>query len=85
MIATPSISFGLFQQNGPHFVDDIFKCILLNDFVWISINISPKFVPESSTNNIPAMAWRRASEKPLHEPMITCFTEAYVRHSSPMS
>ena len=34
------------RQNGRHFPDDIFKCIFLNESVWISINISLKFVPE---------------------------------------
>ena len=37
-------------------------------------------------NNIPAlvqiMAWRRTSEKPLSEPMMTQFNDAYMRHSA---
>ena len=45
------------------FPDDIFKCIFLNENVWISIKISLKFVPKGPINNIPAlvqiMAWRR--------------------------
>ena len=32
------------RQNGWHFPDDIFKCILLNENLWISIKIPPKFV-----------------------------------------
>ena len=44
--------------------DDFFKCIFLNENVWISISISLKFVPEVRINNIPAllqiMAWRQA-------------------------
>ena len=32
------------RQNSRHFPDDIFKCIFLNENVWISIKISPKFV-----------------------------------------
>ena len=35
--------------------DDIFKCILLSDNVWISTKISLKFVPEGPINNIPAL------------------------------
>ena len=62
------------RQNGRHFADDIFKCIFLNENVWIPIKISLKFVPQGPINNIPAlvqiMAWRRPSDKPLSEPMM---------------
>ena len=62
------------RQNGRHFPDDIFKWIFLNENVWISIKISLKFVPKVPINNIPAlvqiMAWRRAGDKPLSEPMM---------------
>ena len=62
------------RQNGRHFADDIFKCIFLNENVWIPIEISLKFVPKSPINNIPAlvqkMAWRRPGDKPLSEPMM---------------
>ena len=51
------------RQNGRRFQDDIFKWIFLNENVWISIEISLKFVPKGEINNIPAlvriMAWRR--------------------------
>ena len=43
------------RQNGRHFTDAIFKCILLNENVLISIKISLKFVPKSQINNIPAL------------------------------
>ena len=62
------------RQNGRHFADDIFKCIFLNENVWISIKISLKFVPKGPINNIPAlvqiMAWCRPGDKPLSEPMM---------------
>ena len=62
------------RQNGRHFADDIFKCIFLNEDVWISIKISLKFVPKGPINNIPAlvqiMAWRRPGDKPLSEAMM---------------
>ena len=62
------------RQNGRHFPDDIFKWIFLNENVWISINISPKFVPRGPINTIPTlvqvMAWRRPGDKPLSEPMM---------------
>ena len=60
--------------NESHFADDIFKCIFLNENVWIPIKISLKFVPEGPINIIPAlvqiMAWRRSGNKPLSEPMM---------------
>ena len=56
------------RQNGRHFADDTFKCILLNENVGISIKISLKFVPKGPINNIPALvqviAWRRPGDKP---------------------
>ena len=62
------------RQNGRCFADDIFKCIFLNENVWISIKISMKFVPKGPINNIPTlvqiMAWRRSGDKPLSEPMM---------------
>ena len=43
------------EKNGSHFPDDIFKCIFLNENMWISVKISPKFVPEGPINNILAL------------------------------
>ena len=61
-------------QNGRHFADNIFKCIFLNENVWIPIKISLKFFPKGPINNIPAlvqiMAWRRPGDKPLSEAMM---------------
>ena len=62
------------RRNRRHFSDDIFKCILLNETVLISIKISLKFIPKGPINNILAlvqiMAWRRPGDKPLSEPMM---------------
>ena len=62
------------RQDGRHFPDDTFKCIFLNENIWITITISLKFVPKGPINNIPAMvqimAWRRPGDKPLSEPMV---------------
>ena len=69
--------------------DDIFRCIFLNENERIPIRISPKFVPRNVIANKPAlvqvMAWRRAGDKPLPEPMVTQFTDAYMRHLREMS
>ena len=60
------------RQNGIHFTDNIFKCIFVNEKVWISIEISLKFVPGGQINNIPklveTMAWRWPGNKTLSEP-----------------
>ena len=66
------------RQNGRHLADYIFKCIFLNENVWIPIKITLKFVPKGPFNNIPAlvqiMAWRRPGDKPLSEPMMVSLT-----------
>ena len=66
------------RQNRRYCADDIFKCNLLNENVWIPIKISLKFNPKGPINNIPAlvqiMAWRRTGDKPLSEPMILSST-----------
>ena len=62
------------RQNGRHFPNNIFKFIFLYENVWISFQISLKFVPTILINNIPAlvqiMAWRQPGDKPLSEPMM---------------
>ena len=62
------------KKGRRHFADDMFKCIFLNENVWILINIALKFVPKDQINNIPALvqikAWRQPGDKPLSEPMM---------------
>ena len=62
------------RQDGCQFPDDIFKCIFINENIWILIEISLKFVPKGPINKIPAfvqiMAWRHSGDKPLSEPMM---------------
>ena len=69
------------RQNGRHFPDNIFKCIFLNENVWISIDISLKFFPKDQIKNIPAlvqiMAWHQPGNKPLSEPMMVYLTNTY--------
>ena len=54
------------RQNGRHFADDIFKCIFLNENVWIPIEISLTLVSKGSIHNNPAlfqiMVWRRPGD-----------------------
>ena len=64
--------------------DDLFKCVFMNEKVCILIWISLKFVPKGSIGNksvlVQVMAWRWTGDKPLSEPMLTQFTDAYMRH-----
>ena len=64
--------------NGRHFADDIFKCIFLNENVWISLKISLKFVPRvqikkytsiGSDNGLVPTRWQaiiRTYDNPVH-------------------
>ena len=38
-------------QNGRHFADNIFKCIFLNEKIWILCKISLKIVPKGPIDN----------------------------------
>ena len=71
------------RQNKRHFADDVFKCNFLNENVWIPVEISLKFLPKGPINNTPTlvqiMAWCRICDKPLSEPMITQFNDAYMQ------
>ena len=64
--------------------DDIFKWFFLKENGRILFQISLKFVPRSPIEHKPAlvqvMAWRWTGNKPLPEPMMTQFTNAYMRH-----
>ena len=70
-------------QNGRHFADDTYRCIFVNENFCISIKILLKFVPKSPNDNRPALvqktAWRRIGDKPISEPMLTRFADAYMR------
>ena len=60
----------------------------MNEKFYISIQISLKFVPKGPNDNFAAlvqiMAWRRTGDKPLPEPILTLFTDAYMRHFGEM-
>ena len=71
---SPFINTLRMRQHGHHFPDDIFKCIFVNENVWISIKFSLNIDPDGPIDNIPALvqilAWRRLGDKPLSEPMM---------------
>ena len=59
------------RQNGCHFADNIFKCIFLNENVWISLEISLKFIHRIQLTIF--QHWFRCwqpGDKPLSEPMM---------------
>ena len=65
------------RKNGRCFTNDIYKCILLNEKIWILIRFSLKFVPKGLINNInnitalvQTMTWCRPGNKPLSEAMM---------------
>ena len=67
-----------------NFADDIFKYIFLDKNFWILIQISLKFAPKGPIDKkwalVQVMAWRRIGDKPLSEPMLTRFTDAFMWH-----
>ena len=69
-------------QNGHHFADYIFTCIIMNGKFCILIKISLKFVPKGPIHNnlalVFTMAWWWIRDKSLSEPMLTRFTDAYI-------
>ena len=71
------------------FADDIFKCIFMNEKFYIFIRISPKFDLKGPNDNksalVQVMAWRRTDNKPLPEPMLTQFNNAYMQHKGELS
>ena len=72
------------RQNSHHLADNISKCIFMNEKFYILIQISLRFVPKGPIDNksafVQVMAWHRAGDKPLPEPMLTQFTAAYMLH-----
>ena len=64
--------------------DDIFNCIYLNENDRILIQISLKYVPRCPIDNkaalVQVMGWHRIGDKPLSEPVLTRFSDAYIRH-----
>ena len=72
------------RQDGCHYADDIFRCIFFNVNLWILSKISLKYVPQNLIDNEPALvqikAWCQIGDKPLCEPLIAWFADAYMHH-----
>ena len=77
------------EQDGCHLADDSFKCNFMTEKCFILIQISLKFVSEGPIDNkaalVQVMAWRQTGNKPLPEPMLAQFTDAYMLHWGEMS
>ena len=62
------------RQNGWNFSDNIFKCILVNENHFISIQISLKFVHKGSSYHKSALVqiktWRQIADTPLLQPSV---------------
>ena len=84
LLLTTKINSSPPGQNGRHFTDDNFKCIFMNEKFCILIPISLKFVPKGLIDNMSAlvqvMAWCLTGDKPIPEPVMTHFTDAYMQH-----
>ena len=68
-------------ENGRHFVNDTLKCIFVNEKFCMWIKLSLNIVPKDQVGNNPAlvqmMVLRQLGDKPLSDPMLTRFTDAY--------
>ena len=64
--------------------DDIFTRIFNIEKFCILIKNSLKFIPKVPIDNNPALAlimsWSEIGNKPISEPMLTRFTDAYMWH-----
>ena len=64
-------------------------CIFVNEEVYnlnkISLNFVPKGPIDNNSSLVKVMALRRTGDKPLPEPMMTRFSDAYMRHPASMS
>ena len=64
--------------------DDNFNCIFFNEKCFVSLRISLKLVSKGPIDNksvfVQVMAWRQTGDKPLPEPILTQFADAYMRH-----
>ena len=63
------------NKMADNLAEDISKCIYINDFFYFDMG---------PIDNRPALvqliAWHRTGDKPLSEPSLTQFTDAYMRH-----
>ena len=71
------------RQNGHNFTNDIFDCIFLNKIFEFQIEFHWNTfcgLIDNMSALVKLMAERRPDYKPLSEPIMIYFTEAYMRH-----
>ena len=68
--------------NFPSSIDTDIDFFNVNDRIpiRISLNLFPRSSIDSKLAVVQVMAWCRIGGKPLSEPMLTQFTDAYMRH-----
>ena len=80
-IRTRGIAFFTQKSSPP---DGIFRRNFVNEKSCILIKISLNFVPKGPIDNdlalVQIMVWCWIGDNPLSEPMLTRFTDAYMRH-----
>ena len=66
-------------ENGRFLLDDILIHIFLNIYVWYTLPGGfPEEVIDNNSSPAQVMAWFSACTKPLHEPMVSQFTDTYI-------
>ena len=67
-------------QSGYYFADSIFFRMKVFYFTSISLKFVPKGPSDNKSSLVQVKAWQQTGDKPLPEPMLTQFTNAYKRH-----
>ena len=77
-------SLGQDAQNGRYFAENSFQHIFMDEKFYILTRISPRFVSKGPIYNdsalVQAIIWHQTGDKPLPEPMLTQFMDAYMGH-----
>ena len=72
------------EQYGRYLADDIFRCIFVDEKFCILIKNSLKFVStgpvDKTTASVRVIVWRRTSDKPLSEAILTQLICVYMGH-----
>ena len=67
-------------QNGGYFADDIFKSFSWKKNLVFWLKVLLQIIAKGQIDNKSALGWHRIGNKPLPEPMLTQFSDAYKGH-----
>ena len=71
------------EQNECYFSDDMFKCVLLQTFLFfIQISLNHDCLTDNKLALVCIMACRLLGVKPLPEPEMTEFNDAFIHHQA---